>query len=142
VYGTQAVPVENFHIPAVIFGGGVEQKQDERLVSQLDIPPTLLSLAGISAEHPMVGFDLTKEVPVNKQRALMQRGKTFAWMDANREVIVFEPQDEPKSYQYEKATQELTPIKVNSDKLSTANAYALWGSFAYKNGLYAQKDQY
>ncbi len=142
VYGTQAVPVENFHIPAVIFGGGVEQKQDDRLVSQLDIPPTLLSLAGISAEHPMVGFDLTKEVPADKQRALMQRGKTFAWMDANREVIVFKPQDEPKSYQYEKATQELTPIEVNSDKLSTANAYALWGSFAYKNGLYAQKDQY
>jgi phosphoglycerol transferase MdoB-like AlkP superfamily enzyme len=141
-YGASAIPIRNFHIPAVIFGGGVSANKDARLVSQIDIAPTLLSLAGISTEHPMVGFDLTKEVDVDKQRALMQRGKTFAMMNAANKVVVFKPEQQPQSYQYDTSGDTLTPIADDQSLTRKANALALWGSLAYRRNWYTQKEQY
>jgi len=141
-YGPSAIPIRNFHIPAVIFGGGVNANKDARLVSQIDIAPTLLSLAGISAEHPMVGFDLTREVTVDKQRALMQRGKTFAMMNAANKVVVFKPEQVPQSYQYDASGNMLTPIADERLLTQKANALALWGSLAYRRNWYTQKEQY
>jgi len=141
-YGSSAIPIRNFHIPAVIFGGGVNANKDARLVSQIDIAPTLLSLAGISAEHPMVGFDLTREVTVDKQRALMQRGKTFAMMNADNKVVVFKPEQVPQSYQYDASGNMLTPIADERLLTQKANALALWGSLAYRRNWYTQKEQY
>lgn len=142
VYGSQVIPIENFHIPAVIFGGGIEPRQDDRLVSQLDLPATLLSLAGISGAHPMVGFDLTQPVAPEQQRVMMQRDKTFAWMDASGEVVVFQPQSAPQGYQYDREQNSLLPTAISSQKVRRANAYALWGSLAYNNDFYAQRKDY
>jgi phosphoglycerol transferase MdoB-like AlkP superfamily enzyme len=142
VYGSQVIPIENFHIPAVIFGGGVEPKLDDRLVSQLDLPTTLLSLAGISSVHPMVGYDLTQAIAPEQQRAMMQRDKTFAWMDAAGDVVVFQPHSAPQGYQYDREQNRLAPTTISNDKVHRANAYALWGSLAYQEEFYAQRNVY
>ena len=52
-----------------------------RLVSQIDMPTTLLSLAGVSGNYPMIGFDLTQDV--NPDRAFMQYDQTQAMMKGN-----------------------------------------------------------
>ena len=57
VFGASLVPVRHFHIPAVILGAGIEPRRDERLISQIDLAPTLLSLTGVDTEHPMIGHD-------------------------------------------------------------------------------------
>lgn len=44
------MPVENFHIPGVILGAGITPYRDGRIVSQIDMAPTLLSLLG--GMHP------------------------------------------------------------------------------------------
>ena len=36
--------------------------RDPRVISQIDLPVTVLSLAGIEAEHPMIGRDLTSDL--------------------------------------------------------------------------------
>src|SRR5699024_5861167 len=59
VSGKNQIPVRHFHIPAVILGGGIRPRRDDRIISQIDLPVTLLSLAGINSEHPMIGHDLT-----------------------------------------------------------------------------------
>lgn len=141
-YGSQAIPVSHFHIPGIIFGKGIPSKKDPRLTSQLDIPPTLLSLAGISSKNPMVGHDLTQDIPFDKQRAMMQRDRTFAWMNAKYEVVVFQPDKPPFTYLYSPQTDKLEPINVLPDVLLKANAHALWGSLAYKENLYIQKKAY
>ena len=40
----------------------LEPRRDSRLVSQIDMPTTLLSIAGVSGNYPMIGFDLTQDV--------------------------------------------------------------------------------
>ena len=50
------------HIPLLIFGGGFESgKIDERLVSLIDLPPTLLRAAGIEIPESYEGFPLQNE---------------------------------------------------------------------------------
>jgi len=56
-FGTSVVPIEHFEVPALILGKDIIPRVDHRLSSQIDLPPTLLSMAGISANHPMTGSD-------------------------------------------------------------------------------------
>ena len=90
----------------------------------------------------MIGNDLTKEIPIEKQRAMMQRDKTFAWMSANNEVVVFQPEKEPRTFLYHPKKDSLTPTDLPQNLIFKANAHALWGSLAYKEDLYSQKERY
>ncbi|WP_084144292.1 LTA synthase family protein [Ferrimonas kyonanensis] len=137
-WGDQLVPIDHFRIPAVIVGEGIEPRQDQRLTSQLDLAPTLLSLIGVDAEHPMIGHDLTQPVPRNKQRAIMQFYKNFAWMNADNDVVIYQPQRQAQSFVYHPDTTELLPAAapVPQEMQRTALANALWGSLAYQNSLY------
>lgn len=68
------VPVDRFHIPALILGKGITARQDQRLVSNIDMPPTLLSLIGAK-----LGHDMTKTLLPNQERALMQFDRNFGY---------------------------------------------------------------
>ncbi|MDD6728557.1 MAG: sulfatase-like hydrolase/transferase [Eubacteriales bacterium] len=51
------------HTPLIIKGGGFEGgKSEERLSSLIDLPPTLLSMAGIPIPSTYMGVDLTKQI--------------------------------------------------------------------------------
>ena len=76
-WGNELVPIKHFHIPAVLFGSDITARTEEHVVSQIDIPKTLLSLAGISAEVPTVGYDLSNLPSDFKGRALLQFYNNF-----------------------------------------------------------------
>ncbi|MDW6001837.1 LTA synthase family protein [Vibrio mangrovi] len=140
--GNLPVPIGHFKIPAIIFGGGIEPRKDDRLVSQIDLPPTLLSLAGINSINPMVGNDMTKEVPADKQRALMQRDKNFGWMTADNQVVVIRPEQGITTYEYDPKNDTLTDHPVSEQIVDRAHAYAMWGSLAFKDNYYQAQDHY
>lgn len=51
------------HTPLIIKGGGFEGgKIENRITSLIDIPPTLLSMAGIPIPKSYMGMDLTKQI--------------------------------------------------------------------------------
>ncbi|WP_373863236.1 LTA synthase family protein [Vibrio diazotrophicus] len=140
--GTLPVPIGHFKIPAVIFGGGIEPQMDDRLVSQIDLVPTLLSLAGISSQNPMIGHDLTHEVPVEKQRAMMQRDKNFAWMTADNEVVVIQPEKGISTYTYNPNEDSLTAAPLSEATVIKAHANAMWGNLAFDNNYYTAQKSY
>ncbi|SJN59841.1 Lipoteichoic acid synthase 1 [Vibrio ruber DSM 16370] len=140
--GNLPVPIGHFKIPAIIFGGGIEHRLDDRLASQIDLPPTLLSLAGISSVNPMVGNDMTKTVPVDKQRALMQRDKNFGWMTADNQVVVIRPEQGITTYRYDPQHDTLTDHPVAEPIVDRAHAYAMWGSLAFQNNYYQAQENY
>ncbi|MCQ1059567.1 LTA synthase family protein [Photobacterium sp. ZSDE20] len=135
-YGNQLVPIDHFHIPAVIVGEGIPSKQDPRLVSQIDLAPTLLSLIGINSVNPMIGHDMTKDIDESKLRAMMQFYKNFAWMDNNNDVVIFQPDKPAKGFHYDEETTELLARKVPEAMVKMAKANAQWGSLAYQNNFY------
>lgn len=140
--GSLPVPIGHFRIPAVIFGGGIEPQIDNRLVSQIDLLPTLLSLAGVSSQNPMIGHDLTQQVAVEKQRAMMQRGKNFAWMTADNQVVVIEPEKDITTYTYDAGKDSLMTASVSEEIITKAHANAMWGNLAFDSNYYTAQESY
>lgn len=135
VFGRQLVPVEHFRIPGLLIGNGVPARRDARVLSQIDLPPTLLSLMGIEAEHPMVGRDITQLPQSYEGRAIMQYGPNQAYWRGDQ-VVVVQPEKAPKTYRFERQGFNFSPAVANPALEREALAHALWGSLAYKRGLY------
>lgn len=132
VGGADAIPVRHFHIPALILGGSITPKQDDRLISQIDLPVTLLSLADASIQHPMIGQDLTKRHTV--QRAIMQYGENFGYL--HQDVLtVLEPGKKHRQFIYN-APADYQMIATNQQALVMAKAYALWPTYMYDSRCY------
>lgn len=132
--GEHLVPIQHFRIPGLFIGEGIEPRRDNRLVSQIDMPATLLSLAGISGEYPMIGYDLTKDE--NPNRAFMQYDATQAMMKGNGDVIIMRPNMPMQGFSYDSKTFALTPKEQPEAMKKEALAHALLGSYLYKNQLY------
>ena len=94
VRGDTLVPIERFHIPGLILGADIQPKIITTMASQIDLPVTVLSLMGISAQHPMTGQDLSNVPADYLGRAMMQYNYNFAWMEqtveANKVVVLRE----------------------------------------------------
>ncbi|MGY3925552.1 LTA synthase family protein [Aeromonas jandaei] len=135
VSGASLVPIPRFHIPGVIVGEGIAPKKDPRIVSQIDMAPTLLSLMGISADYPMLGKDLTRMPADWLGRAIMQYDKNFALM-RGQDVVILQPERPAEGYRYDDATETLTPVAQPAAMKEATLGLALWGSLAYQKGLY------
>jgi phosphoglycerol transferase MdoB-like AlkP superfamily enzyme len=131
VFGANLVPLRHFHIPALIFGADVQARQDDRLVSQIDLAPTLLSLAGLQTRHPMIGHDLNGAAG---NRAMMQYGENYGYLKEDA-LVVLEPHKEPTQYTWA-APDDYTAVAADPDLVREARAHVLWPSWAYKNHAY------
>ena len=87
VYGDSLVPIKKFHIPGLILGADMKQQRITTIASQIDLGPTLLSLMGVTSEHPMIGRDLASDSS-SPGRALLQFDNYFAWVDDGGAVIL------------------------------------------------------
>lgn len=132
--GSDLVPIKNFHIPGVILNSPKNGFSDERVVSQIDLPPTLLSLMGVTNHSPMLGQDLN--ITQASGRAMIQYAENFAYMQYEK-VIILQPQKAPTSYNYDFKRKTLTPAKLDQGLADIALAHALWGSLAYEHQWYS-----
>ena len=100
VRGDTLVPIEHFHIPGLILGADIKPKKITSITSQIDLPVTVLSLMGISAQHPMTGRDLSSEPADYLGRAMMQYNFNFAWMEQTRDAnsVVVLREDKPAAF--------------------------------------------
>ena len=135
VYGAELVPIEHFHIPALVLGGGIGPAVFAPVASQIDLAPTLLSMIGVSADHPMIGHDLTRaEFTRYPGRAIMQYYSTQAYMRGN-DVAILRKDLPPEQYRY--VDGSLLPVRPADDTLLTeALAHSAWSSLAYDRELY------
>lgn len=118
VRGDTLVPIERFHIPALILGADLEPQRIKSITSQIDLPVTALSLMGINAQTPMTGRDISSESPDTLGRAMMQYNYNFAWMeqtkDANR-VVVLREDKEPAHGVYDAKNKHLDEAPAPAD---------------------------
>jgi phosphoglycerol transferase MdoB-like AlkP superfamily enzyme len=87
VYGDSLVPIKKFHIPGLILGADIQPKRIATLASQIDLGATVLSLMGVSSEHPMIGRDFAKDSE-SPGRVLMQFDNYFAWLEGTTTIIL------------------------------------------------------
>ncbi len=149
IKGDALVPVDGFHIPALIVGADTQPLRVQSTTSQIDLAPTLLSLLGVDATVAFPGRDLTRTLPEFGNtpapvapRALMQFNQNFAWMQNNR-ITVLSPDEnsdkvgEVRQYLYDPVSTAQSPapdrdIEAEKDAL----AHALLPAWLYEQQRY------
>lgn len=142
VRGNSLVPIEHFHIPALILGADIKPQRISTIASQIDLPVTALSLMGIQAETPMTGHDLSSQPADALGRAMMQYADNFGWMeqtkDANQVVVL--RQGKPPAYGvYDQKTKELSTTSPPADASALASralANSLLPALLYREQRY------
>jgi len=138
VRGESLVPIEHFHIPGLILGADIRPKRLTTVASQIDLPPTLLSLLGVDAKHPMPGRDLTRESPDLPGRAMMQYNDNYAWLEG-REAVILRPGKQPVHGAYDPAKKHFaagTPPADAAGRERRALAHSLLPAWLYREQRY------
>jgi phosphoglycerol transferase MdoB-like AlkP superfamily enzyme len=137
-YGKNLVPINKFHIPAFIIGPGVPKgKVYDKLSSQIDIPPTLLSYLGMSFETPMPGRNLTKLNSAIPGRSIMQFNDINAFRVENQ-VVIMQPNLKPLQFKIINDTT-LIPVKLNNELAKDALAHVIMAGNLYKENKYKSR---
>lgn len=76
VYGSESIPAPSYRIPALFLHPDARWRgvRLERLCSQIDLVPTLLSLTGVRCEAPFFGRDILG-LPADGGRAFLQHNR-------------------------------------------------------------------
>ncbi|MGJ9418064.1 LTA synthase family protein [Massilia sp. CMS3.1] len=136
VYGNSLVPIKKFHIPGLILGADIQPKRVTAIASQIDLAPTLLSLLGVSSEHPMIGRDFARD-STTPGRALMQFENYYAWLEGSSATIL-RPGKPPLAARYAAASGELdTNAGIpNQEQVARAMAHVMLPSLLYREQRY------
>jgi phosphoglycerol transferase MdoB-like AlkP superfamily enzyme len=139
VYGSNLVPVEKFQIPGLILGGTITPDKISTLSSQIDLAPTLLSMMGVSACHPMLGRDLTMD-RTSPGRALLQFDNYFALMEPEQ-LIILKPDQTAVLAHYDQSQKKLALSQqpVTAAQYERALAQVQIPSYLYRERKYPAK---
>jgi phosphoglycerol transferase MdoB-like AlkP superfamily enzyme len=88
--GKSDVPINRYLIPMLIYAPGhIQPGKVDRLMSQIDVPPTLLGLLGFSYESRFLGYDLFDLEP-GRERAFVSTYQELGFL-RGEELVVLRP---------------------------------------------------
>lgn len=134
-YGKNLVPVNKFHIPALIIAPNIEKGSTyDNLASQMDIPSTVLALSGITTKTPMVGRNLLKLPKGTKGRTIMLFHETYAFR-VDDDIVILNPNAKPLQFKV-KSDTELIQVALDEELAKDALAHIVASSNLYKKRVY------
>jgi len=133
--GKTKLPVEKYHIPLFFYAPDLlPAGHYSRMVSQIDIAPTLLDILGAKGSQHFFGQSLFKaEREKMPERAFISNYQELGYYK-NNTLIVLSPKQKAEAYQVDPVTFESTPVALNETLLNEAIAYYQTAARAYKNG--------
>lgn len=141
VLGAELVPIVHYHIPALILGAGIQPQLIHRMVSQVDLIPTLLPLLtlGEPVSSPTTGVNLLRDdLAAIPPHTVMQYGNNIAYRE-NDNVLIFQEGREPRQFRY--VNEALLPVEtVDPALLEMALSHTEWPRLAYKHKWYHLPD--
>jgi phosphoglycerol transferase MdoB-like AlkP superfamily enzyme len=134
--GKTELPVNKYHIPMMMYSPkNIAPGKMERLMSQIDIGPTLLGLLNFSYSSKFFGYDIFELEP-GRERIFISTYQSLGFIKEDKLIILY-PQQKVKAFQIKDfATSTLEPISVDKNLLKEAITWYESASYAFKNGLY------
>jgi len=126
VYGDDAVPVNMFHIPALIIAEGLETNSYDKLASQPDVLATAIDLLGKDLKYPILGKSVFSDE--KHEVVLMQFNESYALRIQDR-VAVIRPRQVAKTFKY--VDEHLVPVAHDAKLEKDALAFVLGLNFLY-----------
>jgi phosphoglycerol transferase MdoB-like AlkP superfamily enzyme len=137
--GTAEIPVDKYLIPVFVYAPAfVAPRRIDRLMSQIDIAPTLLGLLDFSYYTKFLGRDVLHSA-LATDRAFVANYQTLAYLRGDG-LIVLQPKRKVAAFRLSGAAQ--TPLsRADSSREREAIAFYQVASYAFRNGLYGDEEQ-
>lgn len=115
--------------------GNIEPGVMNRLMSQIDIGPTVLGMLNFSYKTKFFGYDMFKLEP-GRERAFISTYQSLGYMK-DQKLVILTPQKNVATYEL---SEDMQPVKKINDKRLVTEAVAWYqaASYAFKNGLMKQ----
>jgi len=131
VYGDDAVPVNMFHIPALILGEGIEAVSYDKLTSQPDILATAIDLLGKNLTYPILGKSIFSDS--KKEVNLMQFNENYA-LRVEDKVAIIRPGTAAETFRY--VDEHLVKISHDERLEKDALAFVIGLNHLYSKRLF------
>lgn len=131
VYGDDVVPVNMFHIPALIIGDDVTPKVYEDLASQPDVLATALDYLGKDFTYPILGHAIFSDDKQNIN--LMQFNENYALRVGDKVAVVI-PSQPAQTYKY--VNEHLKLIEHDVELEKDGLAFVITLNHLYDKQLY------
>lgn len=133
--GKTDLPVNRYHIPCLIYAPQlIKPRVEERLVSQIDLAPTILGLMNLNYTSRFFGFDIYNMKPGN-ERAFISTYQDMGYIKDDK-MVILSPQQKVKFYKPDFITGGNTPITGSDSLINEAIAWYQAASFQFKNRQY------
>jgi phosphoglycerol transferase MdoB-like AlkP superfamily enzyme len=132
--GKTDIPVKKYEIPMLVYAPQhIKPGVADRLMSQIDVAPTVLGLMNQSYDSDFLGRDLFRD-SVNPPRAFISTYQKLGYLTEDR-LIVLGPRKYAAQYQANRLTGKLVAIKLESELLSDMLAYYQGADYIYQKRL-------
>lgn len=133
--GRTDLPIKRYEIPLMIYNPALVRKERiATLCSQIDYPPTLLSLLNWSYRSRFFGKDVLRMKPED-ERAFIASYQKLGILDRNQ-LAVLKPVREHSVYNYERATGSLKETPDESALMQDGIAYYQAASHIFSHRLH------
>lgn len=133
--GKTELPVNKYHIPLFIYSpANIPAAKMDRLMSQIDLGPTLLGLMNFSYTSKFFGYDMY-QLDEGRERAFISTYQTLGFIKDDN-LIILDPRKKVRQVKpnFEDGSAEI--VALDEQLLQEAIAWYQSSSYAFKNGLY------
>ena len=137
--GSSRIPVDRYRIPVFVYSPAhVPARRVDRLMSQIDIAPTLLGLLDFSYYTKFLGNDLLHSPP-GSERAFVANYQTLGYLKGDR-LLVLQPKRKVEEFRME-GERLVAARDVDPALAREGIAFYQVASHLFRNGLYGDEEQ-
>jgi len=137
--GTTRIPVEKYLIPLFIYAPKhVAPRRVDRLMSQIDIPPTVLGLLDFDYYSKFFGRDVLR-APPESDRAFVANYQTLGFLRGDR-LVLLHPKRKSEVFRVDADKNIVAPVE-DARLLEEAIAFYAAASHVFRAGLYRDEEQ-
>ena len=136
--GSLSIPVDKYLIPVFMYAPKhIEPRRVERLMSQIDIAPTVLGLLDFHYYSKFFGRDVLASAP-ETDRAFVANYQTLGYLHGDRAVLLH-PKRLSEAFAFERPGRL---VRAVNDAAAVREAIAFYSaaSFVFRNGLYRDEE--
>jgi phosphoglycerol transferase MdoB-like AlkP superfamily enzyme len=137
--GTSRIPIDNYLIPVFVYAPQhVAPRRVDRLMSQIDVPPTLLGLLDFDYYSKFFGRDVLASPP-SSDRAFVANYQTLGYLTPER-LVLLQPRRKAEVFRVDGGQHALGPAD-DPQALREAIAFYSVASYVFHSGLYRDEEQ-
>lgn len=139
VAGKTELPVHRYRIPCLVYAPQlISPGVNNRLISQMDLAPTLLGMLGRSYQTSFLGLDIN-QVPEGKERAFISTYQLLGYVKGD-ELLILGPNKTVTQYHIDNwLTSDYTPKKADPTLKDEAVTWYQGAYYLYKQNKFKQQ---